>query len=191
MSESQDQTVVVPRPPAQEMSLARLKVSLESAHRNAASALAQFLAERGSAGLVVSGSPSAPGAPAAYALGRLVAQGGMGAILSARDNAIERTVAVKVILTGASASDEHVHRLITEARITGQLEHPNIVPLHELGVTTDGVVYYTMRLVEGTTLSELLEKIRQKDKLTLSLLYRNLGGIWISVYHWPFWPESL
>lgn len=87
----------------------------------------------------------------------------MGAILSARDNSIQRTVAVKVILTGAEASDEHVHRLIAEARITGQLEHPNIVPLHDLGVTADGVVYYTMRLVEGVTLSEVLEKIQQKD----------------------------
>ena len=169
MNESQDKTVVVPKPPAPELSLARLKTSLESAHRNAASALGKFLAERGSAGPVAAGSPARSGAPAAaYDLGRLVAQGGMGAILSARDNAIERTVAVKVILTGASASDEHVHRLITEARITGQLEHPNIVPLHELGVTADGVVYYTMRLVEGTTLSELLEKIRQKDGPTLA-----------------------
>ncbi|PHX94748.1 MAG: hypothetical protein CK546_05995 [Pedosphaera sp.] len=99
----------------------------------------------------------------AYELGRILAKGGMGAILSARDNSIQRTVAVKVILTGAEASDEHVHRLIAEARITGQLEHPNIVPLHDLGVTADGVVYYTMRLVEGVTLSEVLEKIQQKD----------------------------
>ena len=168
MNESQDKTVVTATPPPQELSLARLKTSLESAHRNSASALAKFLAERSAASPTAPGSPTRSSSPVAYDLGRIVAQGGMGAILSARDNAIERTVAVKVILTGAEASDEHVHRLITEARITGQLEHPNIVPLHELGVTADGVVYYTMRLVEGTTLSELLERIRQKDGPTLA-----------------------
>ena len=146
----------------------RLKASLESAHRNAAAALAAFLAAR-----QVQAAPGAVPSPppptaTAYELGRILAKGGMGAVLSARDNGIQRTVAVKVILTGAEATDEHVHRLIAEARITGQLEHPNIVPLHELGVTADGVVYYTMRLVEGVTLSDVLEKIRQKDAATIA-----------------------
>lgn len=162
MSDPQDKTVGPVAPPAHEVSLARLKTSLESARNPAARELARFLAERQAQGAVDPGK--APAAPAkAYELGRLLAKGGMGQILSARDNSIQRTVAVKVILTGAEASDEHVHRLVAEARITGQLEHPNIVPLHELGVTPDGVVYYTMRLVEGVTLSEVLETIRQKD----------------------------
>ncbi len=168
MSEPQDKTVASVAPPPREASLARLKTSLETAHRNSASALAQFLAERMAQDPTGQRPSGASLSPSAYELGRMIAQGGMGAILSARDNAIQRTVAVKVILTGAEASDEHVHRLITEARITGQLEHPNIVPLHELGVTADGVVYYTMRLVEGVTLSEVLEKLQQKDEPTLA-----------------------
>ena len=168
MSESKDKTVGPVAPPPQEASLARLKQSLESARSPVANELASFLAERLPN---KSSEPLKDGAtlPAsAYELGRILAKGGMGAILSARDNSIQRTVAVKVILTGAEASDEHVHRLVTEARITGQLEHPNIVPLHELGVTQDGVVYYTMRLVEGVTLSEVLEQIRQRDKATIA-----------------------
>lgn len=168
MSEPREKTVGPVTPPPPEASLARLKQSLESTHRNAASTLSSFLAER----FAQTSSGPAPGQqkmPAsAYELGRILAKGGMGAILSARDNSIQRTVAVKVILTGAEASDEHVHRLITEARITGQLEHPNIVPLHELGVTADGVVYYTMRLVEGVTMSEVLEQIRQQDKAAIA-----------------------
>lgn len=168
MSEPREKTVGPFPPPPQEASLARLKQSLESTHRNAAATLSSFLAER------FAQTPSGPSPgqqrmpTSAYELGRILAKGGMGAILSARDNSIQRTVAVKVILTGAEATDEHVHRLITEARITGQLEHPNIVPLHELGVTADGVVYYTMRLVEGVTLSEVLEKIRLKDKAAIA-----------------------
>lgn len=168
MSEPQDKTVGPVPPPPQEASLASLKNSLESTHRNAAAALAGLLTDRG--GKAASGSSPLPArAPSsAYELGRVLAKGGMGAVLSARDNSIQRTVAVKVILTGAQASDEHVHRLITEARITGQLEHPNIVPLHELGVTADGVVYYTMRLVEGVTLSDVLERIRQEDQTAIA-----------------------
>ncbi|MFM8470298.1 MAG: protein kinase domain-containing protein [Limisphaerales bacterium] len=168
MSEPREKTVGPVPPPPQEASLASLKQSLESAHRNAAAALARLLAERmartaASAGVLPARAPAT-----AYELGRVLAKGGMGAVLSARDNSIQRTVAVKVILTGAQASDEHVHRLITEARITGQLEHPNIVPLHELGVTGDGVVYYTMRLVEGVTLSGVLEKIRMEDAASIA-----------------------
>lgn len=168
MSEQQDKTVGPVPPPPQEASLASLKNSLESTHRNAAAALAGLLTDR--VGKAASGSSPLPArAPSsAYELGRVLAKGGMGAVLSARDNSIQRTVAVKVILTGAQASDEHVHRLITEARITGQLEHPNIVPLHELGVTADGVVYYTMRLVEGVTLSDVLERIRQEDQTAIA-----------------------
>jgi len=168
MSESQDKTVGPVAPPPQEVSLARLKQSLEAAHSPVSATVSRFLAER----LTKAEATAEAGAPvklpaSAYELGRILAKGGMGAILSARDNSIQRTVALKVILTGADASEEHIQRLVTEARITGQLEHPSIVPLHELGVTADGVVYYTMRLVEGVTLSEVLENIRQKDPATI------------------------
>lgn len=168
MSESQDKTVGHVAPP-QEASLARLKQSLEAAPSPVSAAVSRFLTERlarADAVTEVGGPGQAPAS--AYELGRILAKGGMGAILSARDNSIQRTVALKVILTGAEASEEHIHRLVTEARITGQLEHPSIVPLHELGVTADGVVYYTMRLVEGVTLSEVLETIQHKDKTAIA-----------------------
>lgn len=168
MSEPSEKTVGPVTPPPQEASLARLKQSLEATHPNAASALSGFLAERFAPATPDPVTRKQQGPASTYELGRFLAKGGMGAILSARDTSIQRTVAVKVILTGAEATDEHVHRLVTEARITGQLEHPHIVPLHELGVTKDGVVYYTMRLVEGVTLSDVLEKIRQQDPAAIA-----------------------
>ncbi|MBI5801587.1 MAG: protein kinase [Verrucomicrobia bacterium] len=168
MSDPQEKTVGHDTSPPQEASLARLKQSLESCHQTTASTLSGFLAERFARTALDPATAQKPMPASAYELGRILAKGGMGAILSARDTSIQRTVAVKVILTGAEASDEHIHRLVTEARITGQLEHPNIVPLHELGVTADGVVYYTMRLVEGVTLSEVLEKIRLKDPAAIA-----------------------
>ena len=67
-----------------------------------------------------------------YAIGSIVAQGGMGAILDAQQAAMKRRVAMKVMLDSADPAD--VLRFVGEAQVTGQLEHPNIVPVHELGV---------------------------------------------------------
>lgn len=102
-----------------------------------------------------------------YTLGRMIAQGGMGAVIEAQDQNLKRTVALKVILSGADASPDLVQRFVTEARITGQLQHPNIVPLHELGVTTDGVIYYTMRKLDGEPLSHVLDRLRVRDRNAL------------------------
>ena len=90
-----------------------------------------------------------------YDIGSVVAQGGMGAILDAREATIERRVAMKVMLDGSSPED--LARFITEAKITGQLEHPGIVPIYELGVDENGQVFYTMKFVRGITLKKVLE----------------------------------
>ncbi len=97
------------------------------------------------------------------ALGRYVdavqiARGGMGAVLRAEDPDLERTVAIKVQLAGRRARPESVTRFLREARITGQLEHPNIPPVHELAKTPDGRWYFSMKLVEGRTLAEELRR---------------------------------
>ena len=92
-----------------------------------------------------------------YEIGNVIAQGGMGAVLHAREVTIQRNVAMKVMLDGdASAA---VMRFIAEAKITGQLEHPNIVPVHELGVDDKEQVFYTMKYVRGTTLRHVLEDL--------------------------------
>ncbi len=92
-----------------------------------------------------------------HAIGQVVAQGGMGAILSAQDQAIRRSVAMKVMLQSGGAGD--LARFVEEARITGQLEHPNIVPVHELGVDEQDQFFYTMKFVRGITLKKVLELI--------------------------------
>jgi len=90
-----------------------------------------------------------------YEIGRLIKRGGMGGILDAREATIRRTVAMKVMLDDSARGPE-VRRFIQEAQITGQLEHPNIVPVHELGVNDHGQIYYTMKFVDGVTLREIL-----------------------------------
>ncbi len=93
-----------------------------------------------------------------YQKGDVVAAGGMGAIHEARQTAMGRKVAMKVMLREQSKSG--LRRFINEARITGMLEHPNIVPVHELGVDADGRAFYTMKFVHGTTLAEVLAGVR-------------------------------
>jgi len=97
-----------------------------------------------------------------YEIGSLIKRGGMGGILDAREATIRRTVAMKVMLDD-NAQGPEVRRFIQEAQITGQLEHPNIVPVHELGVNERGQIYYTMKFVDGVTLRDILVAIEAGD----------------------------
>lgn len=90
-----------------------------------------------------------------YDIGNVVARGGMGAILDAKEATIERTVAMKVMLDGNDP--DSLLRFLNEAKVTGQLEHPHIVPVHELSVDENGQSYYTMKMVRGVTLKKVLE----------------------------------
>ncbi len=103
-----------------------------------------------------------------YDVGNVVARGGMGAILSAKDLNIRRTVAMKVMLDPKKASDEQILRFIEEAQITGQMEHPSIVPVHELGVDVSGSVFYTMKYVKGASLSGIVQRLSDGDAETVS-----------------------
>ena len=94
-------------------------------------------------------------------------RGGMGVVLQARDLRIRRTVAMKVMKTGSQFSRENVLRFIDEAQLTGQLEHPNIVPVYELGMDEHGETFYTMKFVKGITLDDVLRGIRHANPRTL------------------------
>lgn len=95
-----------------------------------------------------------------------IARGGMGAVYRAKQMVLEREVAVKVMTRDASSS-EMVARFRREALVLGKLEHPNIVPIHELGTDDDGHLYYTMKLVKGRTLQHVITDLRNKDAETL------------------------
>jgi WD40 repeat protein len=117
--------------------------------------------------------------PGRYELGREFGRGGQARVLLAMDRHLGREVAWKELLsprTGGpvqSASGTATTRFLREARITGQLEHPNIVPVHELGTRADGSLYYTMRVVRGDPLDQRLLGCRDLDaRLEL------LGAFW-------------
>jgi eukaryotic-like serine/threonine-protein kinase len=87
-----------------------------------------------------------------------IARGGMGAVLKGRDNQIGRDLAVKVLLERHRDDPDLARRFIEEAQIGGQLQHPGIVPIYELGAFADGRPYFAMKLVKGRTLSSLLDE---------------------------------
>jgi serine/threonine-protein kinase len=91
-----------------------------------------------------------------YRLDSEISRGGMGIILKARDTELDRGVAVK-LLRKVHKGHLHLHQqFINEARITGRLQHPGIIPIYETGITWDQRPYFAMKLVQGRTLSELL-----------------------------------
>ncbi len=93
------------------------------------------------------------GSAAHYPLVRLHARGGLGRVWLARDRVLGRSVALKEILPDRGDDPGYRARFVAEARITGQLEHPSIVPVYELAGGADGRPFYTMRMIRGRTLS--------------------------------------
>jgi len=93
------------------------------------------------------------GAETRYGFRRIHAAGGIGRIWLARDHQLDRDVAIKELLPENAADAKTVARFLREARLTGQLEHPGIVPVYELA-SRERAPFYAMRFVRGRTLSD-------------------------------------
>jgi serine/threonine-protein kinase len=90
-------------------------------------------------------------------------EGGMGEVALVRDQDIGRQVAVKRLLPGLGY--DALERFAREVRIVGKLEHPGIVPVHDVGIDGDGRHYFVMKYVEGETLESILDRLRASDPL--------------------------
>lgn len=94
-----------------------------------------------------------------YRLGDELGRGGMGRVVRAEDGDLHRAVAVKELHVDEAADLSAVERFAHEARVTAQLGHPAIVPVHELGLTRTGHLFYAMKLVRGTSLGQILRNL--------------------------------
>lgn len=118
-----------------------------------------------------------------YQLVSNFARGGLGQIWMANDTRLRREVAFKELLPSALTSRNSVERFLEEAQITGQLEHPGIVPIYDIGYQQNGTPFYAMKLVRGDTMEKAFEQFHQlpKDSPDWSLARRKLLGNFIDV----------
>ncbi|HEX7665512.1 MAG TPA: protein kinase, partial [Polyangiaceae bacterium] len=87
----------------------------------------------------------------------------MGEVRLALDARIGREVAMKIVRPGQGSRSDLRSRFLREARVQGQLEHPAVVPVYDLGARPDGAAFFTMKRVRGKTLEEVLDALRARD----------------------------
>ena len=123
-----------------------------------------------------------------YVLGQELGRGGMGIVRLVKDLDVGRQVAMKTLNPEEPDAAQMVEALIAEAQTTGQLQHPNIVPLYELGVLPGGEVFYTMKAVSGLTFKQVLSDLRNgveksKEDYTLRRLLTIFGQVCLAMHY--------
>jgi len=120
-----------------------------------------------------------------------IARGGMGIVYAAFDRELEREVALKVVSAGGSAGDL---RLLREARVLARLEHPGLVPVHDVGTLADGRTFYAMKWVRGSRLDRhfagepsIPVRLRTFERICETVAFAHAHG----VIHRDLKPENV
>ena len=138
----------------------------------------------------VASEPDLSGTP--YEILGTIGQGGMGTVFLARDRELDREVALKVVQI-PPADTEDTDRMLREARILARLEHPGIVPVHDVGVLPDGRAWYVMKRVRGSRLDEhartlsLPDRLRAFERICEAVAFAHAHG----VIHRDLKPENV
>ncbi|MGO8999468.1 MAG: protein kinase domain-containing protein [Polyangiaceae bacterium] len=109
----------------------------------------------------------AEGRGSRYTLRDRLGEGGMGEVYLCADHRIGRDIAMKVIRAGRGSSPDARTRFLREARVQGQLEHPSIVPVYDLGRDANGSTYFTMRRLRGKTFEQVIDELRGGVQTTI------------------------
>ena len=115
----------------------------------------------------VADANSEESAAADYQIQNKVGEGGMGIVFSAIQTAVNRVVAIKSIRADKRGNDSARKQFFYEAEITAELDHPNIPPIYELGTTSDGLLFYSMKLIVGTEWQKLMAKKSREENLEI------------------------
>ncbi len=109
-----------------------------------------------------------------YRIEAELSRGGMGAVYVATHDVLQRKVAIKVLRTELTTSDEMVQRFVNEARAASAIRHPSIIEVHDFGYTDDGQAYLVMEYLEGQSLAH---RLQQRGKLPEDEAVRIIRGI--------------
>lgn len=123
-----------------------------------------------------------------YADVHTIGIGGFGAVYAAKEPGLERKLALKILRPRYRQQTERVKSFIREARITAQIDHPNIVPVHRIGVFDDAGVFFSMKRINGETLRSILRKLQEnrpgfRKKYNLSRLIDIFLGACHGIYY--------
>ncbi|MDB4953803.1 MAG: Serine/threonine protein kinase PrkC, regulator of stationary phase [Myxococcales bacterium] len=117
---------------------------------------------------------------ARYRVGEQIGKGGMGEVLDARDEQIGRDVAIKR-MRAPDPNDRAIARFLREARVQGRLDHPAIVPVYELGRDNDGLPFFAMKKLAGTTLAKILDTEELDAKYPRQRLLRAVADVCLAI----------
>lgn len=109
------------------------------------------------------------GGGADYDLVKKLGEGGMGVVYAGRQASIDRTVAIKMLKPKMAADKGQRNKFLAEAVITGDLDHPNIVPIYDLGANDEGALFYAMKCVKGTPWDDCIGKKTLSENIEILL----------------------
>lgn len=104
------------------------------------------------------GAVSVDGDEPEYELIKVLGEGGMGVVYDARQTSIDRNVAVKMLKAATASNEKQRAKFLAEAVVTGDLDHPNIVPIYDVGANAQGALFYSMKKVQGTPWLKVIQK---------------------------------
>lgn len=137
--------------------------------------------------------PSSMGDDPEYELLKVLGEGGMGVVYTARQTSIDRDVAVKMLKADTASNEKQRQKFVAEAVVTGDLDHPNIVPIYDVGRNDQGFLFYSMKRVEGTPWSDaiaeksLVENLEILMKVADAIAFAHARG----VVHRDLKPENI
>jgi len=115
-----------------------------------------------------------------YRIARRIGKGGMGEVLAARDEQVGRDVAIKRMRSAAPHA-RAIQRFLREASIQGRLEHPAIVPVHEIGRDSDGLPFFVMKKLTGTTLGKIVSETEHRDDFPRQRILRAFAEVCLAI----------
>ena len=128
-----------------------------------------------------------------YELIKVLGEGGMGVVYDARQTSIDRSVALKMIKGAAATNDKQKAKFLAEVVVTGDLDHPNIVPIYDVGSNAQGHLFYSMKKVQGTPWQKVVAKKSLAENL--DILMRTADAIGFAhargIVHRDLKPENI